>query len=58
MISKCIITVCGDEVTKACGIHQICSGLKAGIEGAVLFIKQMWDDHAKEDGWGILRVDA
>eukprot|EP00957_Ditylum_brightwellii_P185088 14094998-Ditylum_brightwellii.AAC.1 len=54
MIGKCIIAVCGDEVAKACGIHQLCFILKAGIEGAVYSMKQMWDDHAKEDGWGIL----
>eukprot|EP00957_Ditylum_brightwellii_P089624 6825904-Ditylum_brightwellii.AAC.1 len=46
MIRKCIIAVCGNEVTEACGIHQLCSSLK------------MWDEHAKEDKWGILLVDA
>eukprot|EP00957_Ditylum_brightwellii_P202974 15332682-Ditylum_brightwellii.AAC.1 len=51
---KFIIAVYGDKVTKACGIHQLCSGLKASIEGAVHSMKQMWDDHAKEDGWEIL----
>eukprot|EP00957_Ditylum_brightwellii_P017209 1297488-Ditylum_brightwellii.AAC.1 len=43
MKGKCIIAVCGDE---------------AGREGAVHSIKQMWNDHAEEDGWGILLVDA
>eukprot|EP00957_Ditylum_brightwellii_P020065 1513841-Ditylum_brightwellii.AAC.1 len=58
MIGKYIIAVCEDEVTKACRIHQLCSSLKTGIEGAVHSRKQMWDDHAKEDGWEILLVDA
>eukprot|EP00957_Ditylum_brightwellii_P143302 10917853-Ditylum_brightwellii.AAC.1 len=58
MIGKCIIAVCGDKVTKACGIHQLCSNLKDGIEGTMHSTKQMWDDHAEEDGWGILLVDA
>eukprot|EP00957_Ditylum_brightwellii_P134539 10256434-Ditylum_brightwellii.AAC.1 len=56
--NKCIIAVCGDEVTKAYRIHQLCSSINADIEGVVHSMKQMWDDHAKEDGWGKLLVDA
>eukprot|EP00957_Ditylum_brightwellii_P159534 12144378-Ditylum_brightwellii.AAC.1 len=34
MMGKCIIFVCREEATQACGIQLLCSGLKAGIEGA------------------------
>eukprot|EP00957_Ditylum_brightwellii_P197677 15059899-Ditylum_brightwellii.AAC.1 len=32
---------------EAYGIHQLCSGLKAGTEGAVHFMMQIWDEHAE-----------
>eukprot|EP00957_Ditylum_brightwellii_P140455 10701302-Ditylum_brightwellii.AAC.1 len=58
MMGKCIIAVCGEDATQACGIQQLCSGLKAGIEGAVHTMNQLWVEHADEENWDILLVDA
>eukprot|EP00957_Ditylum_brightwellii_P176108 13409911-Ditylum_brightwellii.AAC.1 len=41
MMGKCIILVCGEGATQACGIQQLCSGLKAGIKGAVHTMNQL-----------------
>eukprot|EP00957_Ditylum_brightwellii_P140701 10717563-Ditylum_brightwellii.AAC.1 len=41
-----------------CSTHQLCSGLKAGIEGTIHAMRQLWDDNSEEDSWGILLVDA
>eukprot|EP00957_Ditylum_brightwellii_P139199 10609743-Ditylum_brightwellii.AAC.1 len=39
-------------------MHQLCLGLKAGIEGAIHSKNQMHDKHSKEKNWGILLVGA
>eukprot|EP00957_Ditylum_brightwellii_P104715 7980506-Ditylum_brightwellii.AAC.1 len=57
-MGKCIISVCGDDATEACGIKQLCSGLKAGIEGAIHTMNHLWSEHGKEENWGILLIDA
>ena len=35
LIAKTVISVAGADVQLACGTDQLCSGLKAGIEGGV-----------------------
>ena len=47
----------GTDVEDLCGVDQLCSGLRAGIEGAVHAMRELYDEH-KEDGWGVLLVDA
>eukprot|EP00957_Ditylum_brightwellii_P181385 13817126-Ditylum_brightwellii.AAC.1 len=54
MLDKYIIGVCGNDVTKVCSSNQLCSGLKAGIEGAVHSMKQLQNEHGKEEDLGIL----
>eukprot|EP00957_Ditylum_brightwellii_P013354 1008725-Ditylum_brightwellii.AAC.1 len=58
LMGKCIIAVCGKDVTDACSTHQLCGGLKDGIEGAIHSMALLWDDHAKKENWGILLVGA
>eukprot|EP00957_Ditylum_brightwellii_P139786 10652135-Ditylum_brightwellii.AAC.1 len=58
MLGKCIIAMCGDEVTTICLSYQLCSGLKASIEGAIYTMKQLWDNNSEDDSLGILLVDA
>jgi len=58
MMGKCIISVCGEDATEACGIKQLCSSLKAGIEGAIHTMNQLWSEHREEENWGILLVDT
>ena len=39
------------DIEEVCGVSQLCSGLKAGIEGGVHAIRELFDDHS-DDGWG------
>ena len=49
----------GNEVTRACGTDQLCSGLEAGIEGGIHHMRSMWDEHeGDKDEWGVLLIDA
>lgn len=42
-----------------CGSDQLCSGLEAGIEGAIHAMRDLWGEMANgEEEWGILPVDA
>ena len=50
-LSKIMADVTGDVVQNVCGIDQLCSGIKGGIEGAIHGITQLFDAHS-EDGWG------
>ena len=49
--------VTGEDVQNVCGIDQLCSGIKGGIEGAIHGITQLFDAHS-ENGWGLLLMDA
>jgi hypothetical protein len=52
------LAVAGEEAKDACVIDQLCAGLKAGIEGAIHAIKELWAMHEQEEEWGFLLVDA
>jgi len=42
-----------------CGSDQLCGGLKAGIEGAIHAINDLFSAHQDQSsGWGILLFDA
>ncbi len=56
--SKCVLLVCGDEAKEACGVDQLCAGLEAGIEAGVHAANLIWQQHAHEEEWGFLLVDA
>ena len=43
------------DIEEVCGVSQLCPGLKAGIEGGVHAICELFDDHS-DDGWGVLMV--
>ena len=57
IIGKVMALATGIDVEELCGVDQLCSGLRAGIEGAVHAMRELYDEH-KEDGWGVLLVDA
>ena len=57
IIGKVMALATGTDIEDLCGVDQLCSGLRAGIEGAVHAMRELYDEH-KEDGWGVLLVDA
>ena len=54
---KIMSIVTGEDVMEACGSDQLCSGVKAGIEGAIHGISEKFHEHCDE-GWGLLLTDA
>ena len=51
--TKCMIEACVDNAKLECGAEQLCSGIKAGIEGVIHTMRSVWRDQADEDeGWG------
>eukprot|EP00957_Ditylum_brightwellii_P039239 2968836-Ditylum_brightwellii.AAC.1 len=58
MLGKYILAVCSEDITSVCSTHQLCSGLKAGIEGAVHTMREMWDNHGDKESWGILLING
>ncbi len=57
VLGKAMALVTGGDVEDVCGADQLCSGLKAGIEGAIHGMREMFMDLAG-DGAGLLLVDA
>ena len=47
----------GMDVEEVCRADQLCSGLKAGAEGAVHAMRDLFEDQAGS-GWRLLLVDA
>jgi hypothetical protein len=58
LFPKTILGLTLGEPKTACCADQLCSGLEAGIEGAIHAGQLMWDQHSEEENWGFLPVDA
>jgi hypothetical protein len=57
ILGKCLAIATGEDVETQCGTKQLCSGLKAGIEGAVHAMRDLYNANV-DSGWGLLLVDA
>ncbi len=57
VVGKAVMMAAGDDVKKVCGPDQLCSGIEAGIEGAIHSMYQLFEEN-KGTGWGVLLVDA
>ena len=57
ILGKCVLQACGEDETHACGVDQLCSGLRCGIEGSIHVMTSLWEKHQEEVGWGVLLVD-
>uniref|UniRef100_A0A8D8LKG0 Reverse transcriptase domain-containing protein n=1 Tax=Cacopsylla melanoneura TaxID=428564 RepID=A0A8D8LKG0_9HEMI len=53
--AKAMALVTGEDVTQECGADQLCGGTKAGIEGAIHGISQLFND---QEEVGLLLMDA
>lgn len=57
-MAKLVIAVAGPSAAKAAGTHQLCAGLSAGVEAGVHAANQQWKEHADEDDFNFLQLDA
>jgi len=47
------------DAALACGSDQLCTGLRAGIEGTIHALNELFEIHQDQPtGWGVLLVDA
>ena len=58
IFSTCVLRIMVSEATNAWKNDQICSGLKAVIDGDVHGAQSLWDDNLSSDNWAFLLVDA
>ena len=58
MLAKCVLAVPGAEEKEACRKEQLCVGMEAGIEGGIHAVRLLWHQHAQEEDWGFLLIDA
>ena len=58
LFAKTVIHLTGSQAQKACGKDQLCSGIKAGIEGGIHAASQFWEENNAEDSMGFLLIDA
>ena len=47
----------GGDIEELCGVHQLCSGLQAGVEGAIHAMRELYQEN-RGTGWGSSIVDA
>ena len=57
ILCKVIALATRTDLKDVCGVAQLCSGLRAGMEGAIHAAPKLFDLHS-DDGWGVLLVDA
>ena len=57
LMGKVMASVTGPDVEVMCGKDQLCSGLSAGIEGAIHSTRELFDEMS-HDGFGLLLIDA
>ena len=57
ILCKVLAMATGSDVIDLCGVRQVCSGLKAGIEGSVHAMRKLYEEHCG-NGWELLLVDA
>ena len=53
VIGKAVCMATRMDIEESSGVRQLCAGIKAGIEGAVHAVNELFDER-KNDGWGVL----
>ena len=54
IFSKCVLRATGPEATNECQDDQLCAGLKAGIDGDVHGVQNIWDANSSTEDWGFM----
>ena len=57
VMCKCMAEAANKDLEETCGSQQLACGVKAGIEGAVHAVEELFNS-TKEDGHGLLLMDA
>ena len=57
-MAKYLLQVTGPEAKAACRTIQLAGWVEAGIEGAIHAMRVLWEEHAHEEDWGFLLIDA
>ena len=57
VLGKAVALATCADLKEVCGTDQLCSGLQAGMEGAIHAVKELFDVNRDAD-WGLLLVDA
>jgi hypothetical protein len=57
ILGKCLVLATGKDVEEVCNAEQLCTGVQAGIEGAIHAMRDLYDTNVN-NGWGMLLVDA
>ena len=52
-----MVTRARADLEEVCGIDQLCSGLRSGLEESIHAVHELFDEHYNL-GWGLLLVDA
>ena len=57
ILGKTVALVTRSDLEEVCGVDQLCSGLRSGLEGAIHAVHELFDENYNL-GWGLLLVDA
>ncbi len=57
LLGKAMVSSMGVDIEELCGVEQLCSGLKGGIEGAIHAMNKIYNEKSSL-GVGVLGVDA
>jgi len=57
ILCKVVALATRSNLEEVCGVSQSCTGLRAGMEGAIHAVCELFDQHSG-DSWGVLLVDA
>ena len=57
-IAKVLLLHTGTEAMEACGADQLASGIPAGVEAGITYMRTKWEDFADDDDFGCMQFDA
>lgn len=57
LMGKAMVATTGIDIEELCGVDQLCSGLRGGIEGAIHSVGSIYENESN-NGYGVLMIDA